>query len=221
MDVETLVTLRNIWKIYGKRAVLRGVNLNLEVGDVICIYGENGVGKTTLLKIISGLIKPSKGSVFIMGSEVWGSQYKNLLGVLLHENILYEELTIRENLEYYGYMYGLSSDGIYGMVEKLINIFGLDKYLDTRVSSLSYGWRKRANIVRALLNNPKIVLLDEPFIGLDVEAANGLMELLISISMERGIIFTLSNIEDVNRFRDIYGDRMKFYVLKDGVLGEL
>jgi len=124
--------------------------------------------------------------VRLFGADLKDKSYKRFVGVLLHENVLYEELTVKENLEFYAKVYGCYSD----LSRKLSRRMGLDEYMDVRVKDLSFGWRKRANLVRALLNDPKIILLDEPFSGLDEHAREDVCNVLKDLSKDKMVVFT-------------------------------
>ena len=205
--MEFLVEVRNISKRYGKRWILKNVDFKLPNSTTLAIIGENGSGKTTLLKILSGLIKPTKGEVFILGENIneGGKDFKKHIGVLFHENILYEELTVLENLNYYARMYGLKKFEESALAMKYYREFGLEMYENVKVANLSYGWRKRANIIRALLNNPKVLLLDEPFSGLDKAAFKTMVKLMNELSKDRVIIFTMPTAEIIPHISDLGG----------------
>ncbi len=209
--------LENIWKRYGGRWILRGIDLEVNESTVICIYGENGAGKTTLLKIISGLIVPTRGRVLLDGRT--DRRFRNSVqGVLLHENVLYEELTVEENINYFKSLYENVNDKI---ISILVETLGLMSYWKTRVGSLSYGWRKRANIVRAFINNPQVLLLDEPFTGLDINAYRSLLKTIMDLVDGRIILFTISNESDLKRiFNDTEGSLIVME-LREGELHEL
>lgn len=204
-----MIELINIWKRFGRDWVLKDVNLKVEKPNLIAIVGENGSGKSTLLKIICGLIKPSKGVVKIFGRDLKEDRdYKKFLGVLLHENVLYEELTVDENLKFYSNIYGIYSD----LAKKVYDVFGLERFGKVVVKDLSFGWKKRSNIVRALINDPKIVLFDEPFSGLDENGKEKLKDLMIELSKERIIIFTSPTEPDLD---------CKVLKIENGVLHDL
>ncbi len=209
--------LENIWKRYGGRWILKGIDLEVNESTVICIYGENGAGKTTLLKIISGLVVPTKGRVLLDGRT--DRRFRNSVqGVLLHENVLYEELTVEENINYFKSLYENFDDRLISM---LVETLGLAKYWKTRVGSLSYGWRKRANIVRAFINNPQVLLLDEPFTGLDINAYRSLLKTIMDLLEGRIILFTISNESDLKRiFNDTKGGLL-IMELREGEVHEL
>jgi ABC-type multidrug transport system ATPase subunit len=174
---------RGVWKryAYGRGWVLRGVDLCVEPGRGVLVMGPNGSGKTTLLKIMVGLVRPSRGEVLVVGRPPQSLEAKKAMGVVLHHSLLYDELTVRENLEYYARLYGVEDYS--PERDEVVEALGLRRYLDTRAGELSFGWRKRANIARALLHRPRLLAIDEPFTGLDddaVEALRGLLEGLVS-----------------------------------------
>jgi ABC-type multidrug transport system ATPase subunit len=174
-----ILEVSDVWKKFRKNWILKGVNLGIEHPSLLAIVGKNGSGKTTLLKIMCGLVRPTKGTVRVFGENLNTGSYSKI-GVLLHENVLYDELTVRENLEFYDRMFGFMGDVAKDAFDRL----GLDEFSDKRVKTLSYGWKKRLNFVRALINDPEILLLDEPLSGLDV------VEIMFELSKERVVIFT-------------------------------
>ncbi|NOZ88759.1 MAG: ABC transporter ATP-binding protein [Crenarchaeota archaeon] len=174
-----VLEMEGVWKrySYGRGWVLRDVSLCIPPGSGVLVLGPNGSGKTTLLRIAAGLAKPSRGVVRVAGLPPQSVEAKHVMGVVLHHSILYDELTVRENLSYYARLHGL--DGYSPEGDEVVEALGLRRYLDTRVGELSFGWRKRANIARALLHRPQLLAIDEPFTGLDdaaVEALAGLLE---------------------------------------------
>ena len=182
-----MIELSDVWKRFGDEWVLRGVNLRIDRPDLIAVVGENGSGKTTLLKIICGIVKPSRGTVKLFGKDLRRDRsYKRKIGVLFHENVLYEELTVDENLNFYSKVYGIYSDTAREVYERL----ELERFGDVRVKDLSFGWRKRANLVRALINDPKVVLLDEPLSGLDERSTELVRDLMLELSKDRIVLFT-------------------------------
>ncbi len=164
--METLL-VQDLWKRYLEQGpwVLQGVNLSLAGGEKAGIVGGNGTGKTTLLKIIAGLILPSKGRVEIGGHPPRTAEARSMVGVVLHNSLLYNGMTVAENLEYYARLYGVEDYNPQG--DPVVKTLRLDERLHQRVEELSFGWRRRADIARALLHKPRLLLLDEPFTGLD------------------------------------------------------
>ncbi len=202
-----LLEIVDVWKKY-RNWILKGVSLSFKENGLVAIVGKNGSGKTTLLKITCGLIKPTKGEIKILGKDIRKNKnYKKDIGVMFHENILYEELTVKENLDFYAKMFGCMSDVAIDVFERL----GLKKFMNERVGNLSYGWKKRLNFVRALINNPKIVLLDEPLSGLDESARVELSKILSELSNDKLVIFTSPSYPELE---------CRVYTLENGILHE-
>ncbi len=175
-----VLELLDVWKRYREDGpwVLKGVNLTLPEGAAVAIVGGNGSGKTTLLKIAAGLVQPSRGSVLVEGLDPRDPRAKQAVGVVTHYSLLYDQLTVAENLEFYARLYGV--EGYDPRRDPVAEALGLDRFLDRRASELSFGWRRRADIARALLHKPRILLLDEPFTGLDPEGVESLAGILES-----------------------------------------
>ncbi|MCE4624996.1 MAG: heme ABC exporter ATP-binding protein CcmA [Desulfurococcales archaeon] len=187
-----LVKAEDVWKRYTIDGpwVLQGVSIEASPGDMIAVVGSNGSGKTTLIKILAGLIRPSRGRVLIDGHNAGSIEAKRILGLVLHTSTLYPTLTVRENLQLYADLYGVrnydpSSDPV-------VETLGLSRVLDQPVYSLSFGWRKRADLVRSLLHKPKVLLLDEPFTGLDERGVEDLLAILEEHTLKGGAVIATS-----------------------------
>ena len=213
------LSLNKVGKRYGNRWIFRNIDLEIDSNGLYGILGDNGVGKTTLIKVASGLLKPSEGNVYILGKKVGsGLDVKSSLNVLMHENIMYEELSVRENLEFYSKMYGLESYLQSDFLREVIDGLGLNRYLEYRLGDLSFGWKKRVNVARVFINNPALLLLDEPTIGLDMDATRMLVELLVKYSEENCVIFTVSDVDDLRQFHHYSGKDIKLFRLIGGGL---
>ncbi len=160
----SLLTLRNVCKEVGHRMLLSDVNFSLERGEMIGLQGLNGSGKTTLLRVMAGLSRPTQGTIEVLGQPITASVRKTI-GVVFQESMLYGDLTVRENLLYYAKLYHLTNpqDHVDLWLEKVHLSLDADEITKT----LSKGMRQRVSIARALLPKPQILLLDEPFDGLD------------------------------------------------------
>lgn len=164
-------------RIDGRR-LLDGVDLKLEPGKLLLLCGPNGAGKSTLLKLIAGLLPPTTGEVSYDGKPAvqWGFELRRRMGVLLHESMLYDELTVLENLIFAGRMYGLAD--VTPAAEAMVDRVGLSLVAREPAGRLSRGMRQRLSLGRALLPEPDLLLLDEPYAGLDARWALWLTELL-------------------------------------------
>ena len=171
-----LLAVRGVWKTFGRGWVLRGVDLEVSRGEAVAVLGPNGSGKTTLLRIIACLIRQTRGEVRVCGASNCSARCRRVIGLVLDHPLLYRDLTVRENLEFYASLYGV--DGYSAAEDPVVESLGLRKYLDYRVDELSYGWRRRSDIARALLHRPRLLLIDEPFNGLDPEARRAVEAIL-------------------------------------------
>lgn len=158
---------------YGWRWALKELNLSVSPGETLALLGKNGSGKTTLLKTLAGLLKPTEGAVRLSGQPL-SREARGRIGLLSHEPMLYEGLTIRENLEYFARLFGVERKAMMTRVDLLAGTLEMEERLDEPVRVLSQGLRQRAAFMRTLLHTPEVVLLDEPFSGLDTKAVERL-----------------------------------------------
>jgi heme exporter protein A len=172
------VEARGVEKWYGPRPAVRGVDFTLAAGEFLTLFGPNGAGKSTLLGIVSGLVRPTRGEVWIGGERVGGGEgeWRRRIGVLSHRTFLYAGLTAAENLDFYARLYGLSDRA--ARVREGLEGVGLWERRDDRVRGFSRGMQQRLALARTLLHDPRVVLLDEPYTGLDPHAAEMLRRVL-------------------------------------------
>lgn len=169
-----VISARGIAKNFGAHVALKNIDLELGKGQSLVIIGPNGAGKTTLLKVLSGTIAPTQGTLLIQGVDIKKDPMavRKMIGVISHETYLYDELTARENLEFFGKMYGIQKDVLEKRIDELLLMTGLDERADDRAGSFSRGMKQRLSIIRSLLHRPAILLMDEPYTGLDQQAAD-------------------------------------------------
>jgi heme ABC exporter ATP-binding subunit CcmA len=170
-DGATLLEARGLQRSFGRVRILHGLDLSLQPGEALAIIGPNGAGKTTLLRLLAGLMRPSAGEVRVLGRRLAGElgPARRTLGVLLHQSLLYDDLTLLENLTFAARLYGL--DQPRKVAAGALEEAGLGDRAGELPRRLSRGLLQRAAIARALLHSPRLLLLDEPFTGLDAAAA--------------------------------------------------
>ncbi|MBN1285435.1 MAG: heme ABC exporter ATP-binding protein CcmA [Anaerolineae bacterium] len=180
-----MIETRKLVKTFGMRPVLRGVNLTVETGRFLALFGPNGSGKTTLMRILATLSRPSGGAVRVGGRRLpqQADAVRRRLGVVLHQPLLYDDLTAAENLAFFGRMYDLGD--IPGRAAAMLKRVGLAARAHDPVRTFSRGMQQRLSIGRAILHDPDILLLDEPYTGLDTEAAALLDDLLHEVVADR------------------------------------
>ena len=188
---------------YGWRWALKDLSLAISPGETLALLGKNGSGKTTLLKTFAGLLRPTAGAVQLNG-EPLSREAKGRIGLLSHEPMLYAGLTIRENLTYFARLFGMESGKIPARVRLLAETLDIGERLDEPVRVLSQGLRQRAALARALIHDPGVVLLDEPFSGLDPDAAERLENVVCALceGRERIMVFTT---HDLSKAFDMAG----------------
>jgi ABC-type multidrug transport system ATPase subunit len=162
--MASAVSLRDVTKVFGRLAALRGITLELDSGKLYVLVGDNGAGKSTLLRIITGLAQPSSGRVEVNGT----------LGYMAHASMLYDELDGIENLRYFAALYNLPIENC----AEAMQVVGLDPALSQFVRDYSQGMRQRLSLARAILNNPSVLLLDEPFSNVDARSTSQMAKLL-------------------------------------------
>ncbi len=170
-----VVEAHRLVKVFDYRPVLRGIDLRVRPGETLAILGANGSGKTTLLRLISTLLAPTRGSLTWFGDPSAPPQAtRRRIGLVPHESLLYDSLTVRENLVFYGGLYAVAPS----RVESVLDEHALAPLAARRVRVLSRGQRQQVNLARALLHAPDLLILDEPYTGLDVGAAGRLTSTL-------------------------------------------
>ncbi len=199
MTDSLAIDAQGLTKWYGRTAALRGVSLRAPRGCAVALFGPNGAGKSTLLRALAGLTRPDEGAVSVAGYDArrQGAAMRGALGYLGHHNLLYADLTARENLAFYARLYGMADGAARGA--ELLEEAGLTRQADLRVSALSNGMQRRLGLARALLHRPAVVLLDEPDTGLDEggaallarvvrgAAAGGACVVLATHAIDRGL----------------------------------
>lgn len=175
-----------ITKRFGHRLVLKGLSLSVARGESIAIFGPNGAGKSTFLRILATLVSPTTGEVEVDGIDPREDplEARHRIGVLSHHTYLYDDLTARENLRFYGRMYGVAD--LENRISHLAGRVGLSARLDDRVGTFSHGMQQRLAMARAVLHDPEVLLLDEPEAGLDQDALDLLAGLLREGDSDRG-----------------------------------
>ena len=211
MASQPAIQLSKVTKRFGYLPALAGIDLSVQVGTSLALFGPNGAGKTTLLHIIATLSKPSSGQVQIGGTDALcePDRVRHQIGAVFHQTLLYDDLTAHENLQFYGRMYDL--EGLPDRVASTLERVGLSGRKDNKVREFSRGMKQRLAIARATLHQPSILLLDEPFTGLDDAARKILADLLLEWRGEaRTICFTTHDLQNALALSD------RFLILNRG-----
>lgn len=188
--LKSIVKLNRVSKRFGPIKALVDLSLKVDEGEVTSILGPNGSGKTTLLRIISLQLTPTSGEFLLFGGKPEGNYDKRKIGYVAHQIFLYNDLTVRENLEFYYKTFFPNSKFKLENFSEVISALKIDRWLECRVKDLSHGSKKKADITRALIHSPELLVMDEPFSGLDLEAREVLIKYLEKLQGEKTIIFS-------------------------------
>lgn len=182
---------------------LNELTLTINEGQIFGLLGPNGAGKTTLISMLCGLVKPTSGSFKINGMAYANNatKIKKFIGVVPQEYALYPTLTARENLHYFGSMYGLKGQDLKDKVIETLDLLGLLKFADKRIETFSGGMKRRINLIAGILHNPKIIFLDEPTVGVDVQSKNAIIDYLKYLNQNgTTIIYTSHHLSEAEDF---------------------
>jgi ABC-type multidrug transport system ATPase subunit len=188
IPAASILTIGNLVKQFGRFAALRGVNAEFSKGKFYVILGDNGAGKTTLLRALAGLAHPTRGTISILGKNPQDACRE--IGYMAHTSLLYDEMSGMENLRYFARLYDIVGDS---RCEQAIRSVRLDPELTRPVGQYSQGMRQRMSLARAILHDPKILLLDEPFSNVDVHSAQEMVALLKGMRDEGKTIFVVTH----------------------------
>jgi ABC-type multidrug transport system ATPase subunit len=177
------ISLQNISKFFGRNAALRDLTTSFARGRLYTILGENGAGKSSLLRVIAGLATASSGSIRVFGAPPRESLSR--IGYMAHASMLYDEMTALENLRYFAGLYGIEDEA---RIEASLAAVSLDPKLERRVGEYSQGMRQRASLARAMVHDPEVLLLDEPFSNLDTSASRDVVALLAKLKRSKTIL---------------------------------
>lgn len=174
---NSYIKIDTLSKSFGFKKVLDGINLQFEKGDFVTLFGPNGAGKTTLIRILSTIIKSDEGNISISDYDIKKNvlDIRKIIGLLSHENFLYQNLTVTENLKFFAKLYNVKNSE--ESISYKLNKIGIYSKRNELIRNLSSGMKQRISIVRSLVHEPEIILLDEPFVGLDIEGSEYLLEL--------------------------------------------
>jgi ABC-2 type transport system ATP-binding protein len=204
--MENVIEIKDLTHRFGEREAIKGLNLEVRQGEVFALLGPNGAGKTTTIRLLNGLYTPSSGSIRVLGKDPAreGTIIRRQTGVLTETNALYERLTARENLLFFGALYGLPESVLLKRIEENLSFFALTARADDRVGTYSKGMKQRLALARALLTQPSILYLDEPTSSLDPESSLQVHELIESIRKNDGhtVFLCTHHLEEAERLAD-------------------
>ena len=215
------IETKKLTKKFKDKIAINGIDLNIKQGELFALLGVNGAGKTTIIKMLSGLILPTSGEIIIenmnMKKEVL--KIKEILNVSPQETAIAPNLTVKENLEFMAGVYQIKEKD--KKISELIKQFKLEEVLNKRAKTLSGGWQRRVSIAISLINDPKILFLDEPTLGLDVIARKELWKVINSLKGKITIILTTHYMEEAESLSDRIGIMSNGNLVEVGTSKEL
>lgn len=205
MENTPIIQIDSISKQYkgADEPTLKGITLNINKGDVYGLLGPNGAGKTTLISILCGIIPPTSGAARIQGKDVFTNltEMKQMIGVVPQDIALYPTLTARENLQFYGAMFGIHGEELEQKINDWLERLGLSHAANRRIDRFSGGMKRRINLVASVLHDPKILFLDEPTVGIDVQSRTVIIEQLEELNKNgMTIIYTSHHLDEAENF---------------------
>ena len=228
--MQTMVETRNLRKTY-RRAdgtsleAVKGVDLEIRQGEIFSLLGPNGAGKTTTISMISGLVAPTEGDATIGGYSITKQPMaaKRLMGFVPQEIALYPELSARQNLFFFGRMYGLGGKALSQRVDELLEFIDLADRQNDRIDTFSGGMKRRVNIAAGLLHNPRLIYMDEPTVGIDPQSRRRILDTVKLLSDEHGmtVLYTTHLMEEAQELSDRVGIMDHGEIIAMGTQAEL
>lgn len=197
-----MLDVRNISFKYGEKDTLKDISFNLKEGEILGFLGPNGCGKTTTFRLICGLLKPYNGIIYLNGKKI-GSDTSEKISYLIEERAMFPKYKVLEMLLYFGKIKGIKKEILYDKINYYLNLFNMEKYKNSKIETLSKGNQQKIQFISCLLNDPKLLVLDEPISGLDLVNAKEIMDIIIELKKNNTmIIFSSHQINMVEKYCD-------------------
>ena len=205
MNNSAIIEIQDLTKTFrnATEPAVKGINLTINKNEIFGLLGPNGAGKTTTISMLCGLYPPSSGNILIHGQHFQEnlSQFKKIIGIVPQDIALYPTLTARENLDFFGHMYGLKGKELKDRRENWLQKLGLAETGNRKIANYSGGMKRRVNLIAGILHQPEILFLDEPTVGVDVQSRNVMIDLLKEVNKAgTTIIYTSHHMEEAEEF---------------------
>ncbi len=201
-----MIKLENVSRNFGDLRAVDQFSIHIPRGEIFGLLGPNGAGKSTLISMISGQLLPTSGSVLVNGLPPVSIAAKRQLGIAPQSVALYEELSARDNLEFFGRLYGLQGSGLITACNEVLDFVGLSDRAKDRVEQYSGGMKRRLNLAAALLHDPEVLLLDEPTVGVDPQSRNRLFDSVLELKKQgKTVVYTTHYMEEAEKLCDRVG----------------
>lgn len=194
-----LLNVQDLTKRYGDFVAVNGVSFSIQQGEIFSLLGPNGAGKTTTISMLSTLFPPTAGDVTLAGHSIRTATHavRRVIGVVPQELALYDELTARENLAFWGQMYGLAGGELRQRIDEVLRQIGLHDKADSRVKTFSGGMKRRVNIGIGLLHKPQLLFMDEPTVGIDPQSRRAILDTVLALNQQgMSVLYTTHYMEE-------------------------
>ena len=205
MKNDYAIIVQDLHKDFGDIHAVQGIDFSIQKGEIFSLLGPNGAGKSTIISMLSGLLRPDKGKAFVMGNSITEAltEAKKHIGVVPQDIALYEDLSARENLIFWGKMYNLRGEALRTRVDEILEVVGLTDRQKDRVSKYSGGMKRRINIGVALLHKPDIIFMDEPTVGIDPQSRRNILDNVKTLNEEgMTVLYTTHYMEEAQELSD-------------------
>jgi len=205
MNNDKAIQVQDLHKNFGDVYAVQGVSFDVYVGEILSLLGPNGAGKTVTISMLACLLEPTKGDALVMGHSILreAMAVKAAIGVVPQEIALYEDLSARENLSFWGKMYGLRDATLRQRVDEVLEVIGLTERQKGRVGKFSGGMKRRLNIGIALLHKPQVIIMDEPTVGIDPQSRRNILDNVKELNQEgMTVLYTTHYMEEAQELSD-------------------
>ena len=205
MNNDKAIKVQDLHKNFGDVYAVQGVSFDVQAGEVFSLLGPNGAGKSTIISMLSCLLEPTQGDARVSGHSILGEPMavKEAIGVVPQEIALYKDLSARENLTFWGKMYGLRGDPLRQRVDEVLEVTGLTERQKGRVSKFSGGMKRRLNIGIALLHKPQVIIMDEPTVGIDPQSRRNILDNVQELNRQgMTVLYTTHYMEEAQEISD-------------------
>jgi len=203
--MKAAIRVQNLRKSFGENRAVQGVSFEVQQGEIFSLLGPNGAGKTTTISMLSCLLRPDDGDACVMDHSIRADPMgvKSMLGVVPQDIALYEDLTARENLTFWGKMYGLRGAALKSRVNEVLEVIGLRDRAGDRVGKYSGGMKRRVNIGVALLHKPRVIYMDEPTVGIDPQSRRNILDSVVALKNQgMTVLYTTHYMEESQELSD-------------------
>lgn len=219
---NNVVEIKDLVKKYKDNVAVDNVTLNIQQGEIYGLLGPNGAGKSTIINIISGILNPTYGDISIFNKSTKNKEVKNQIGLIPQNLAIYADYTAYENIKFFGKLYGLRGEELENSIKEVLNFTGLEKVKDDRAKTFSGGMMRRLNIACGIVHKPKLIIMDEPTVGIDAQSRNHILNSIKKLNEEGAtIIYTSHYMEEVEELCSKIGIIDHGQIIAEGTKEEL